>query len=108
MKSLIIKTLLIVSAVSLTTAVAFSVQDCNPDWKPGIVCDKSDKALEMQSGGASSDPVRTYCDTCGAEMRTQARIDDQTSFKRGSSGSSGSPGSASSPGTGSSNTNTTK
>lgn len=88
MKSLLLKTLLVVSLITITSVLAFSQdnKDCNPDWKKDVVCDQSDSNLKTQAGGASNEPIKTYCESCGAEMRTHGRVGDNTVANRKSSG----------------------
>ena len=99
MKSLLLKTLLVVSLITITSVLAFSqdYKDCNPEWKKDVVCDQNDTNLKTQAGGASNEPVKTYCESCGAEMRTHGRVGDNTTAYKKSSGSTESTGSASSP-----------
>lgn len=62
MKSLLIKTILIVSMVAVTSALAWGSDPCKDpkNWDPGKVCDPKDPSFAKKSGTEAGSPEADY------------------------------------------------
>lgn len=89
MKSLVLKSLLVISVVTVTSVLAWAKleQDpcTGPDWQSDVVCNSQDKMLGRglnkvpASAEGNIGPNAGYCRQCEeAKMAAQARLQDAT------------------------------